>query len=405
MNIAEVLDKGVAVNPVFTVFVYRNVEMVPSAKNWGESKERYTLKIVAKRGQCVMLFRKARYKLALKLVVDQSTLVAVHDSARFFLLRFDAPLGIGFPTKDESTAFVVEYMKKMYEAHNYKGKRRIFGRRPQQPLSQSDGHHSNHEHQPLTPKPQDAHEMGLYDRLEGEYVAAINNKTTKPRPPASTSSTPATPNSRHTSESRPALLRAAASRADLLGTGSHQHTPSVSPALLSTSPAPQQQQQQQQQAPVRSPEEQKRLRTLAGLDLEGRLDAQASTRRFAARAAQQQQDTLNALVVSDKSVLLRCIAEVRRELEQLDEHHAADVIANSSTEGMLCGRRGSEPPPRYCESDSDAENTDDDSEEVPVSCDEDDVAVLCTDLGADDAAAPLSPTRQRCHSVGDGEPL
>ena len=396
MNIAEVLNRGVAVNPVFTVFVYRNVELVPSAKNWGESKERYTLKVVAKRGQCVMLFRKARYKLALKLVVDQSTLVSVQDSARFFLLRFGEPLGIGFPTKDESTAFVVEYMKKMYEAHNYKGKRRIFGFRPQP-------HPPSRARQP-PPKRQDSNEMGLYDRLEGEYVAAIHNKagSTKPRQPPGASGTP-----RHTGDHRPVLLRAAASRADLLGTGSNQQTPRVSPAP-----------QQQQKAPLRSPEEQKRLRALAGLDLEGRLDAQTSTRRFAARATQQRQDTVNALVVSDKSVLLRCIAEARRELEQLDDqHHANNTTTATSTtsssntgsgfEGPVCARRLSAPPPpqRFCESDSEAENTDDESEDVPVLCDEEDVTVLCTDEGADDVPAQALPMRQRCYSVGYSEPL
>jgi len=181
-------DVNVAVsqNPLFNVWIYRGVGLTLTAEPWGESTEHYLLKIKTRAGKCRMYFVDDNNKTAYKFSVGTGSLLAVRDSSRFFVLNLQTPVGLGFKSRDESGRFIVEYMKKMYEARNYKGKRRVFIRRKSDfagaPITEevatsdleegADGHKDGRN----TPHLRQG-ELDVYDNLEAPFVAALQNNS------------------------------------------------------------------------------------------------------------------------------------------------------------------------------------------------------------------------------------
>jgi len=171
---------AVSQNPLFNVWVYRGIGLTLTAEPWGESSEHYLLKLKTRADKCRMYFLKERNKKAFKTLIGPGSLLAVQDSSRFFVLNLPVPIGLGFKSHDESGRFVIEYMKKMYEARNFKGKRSVFFRRKSgdrfspvtggtQPVPISpDGRQSPFSSQP---------EYDVYESLEGHFVAALQNES------------------------------------------------------------------------------------------------------------------------------------------------------------------------------------------------------------------------------------
>lgn len=123
---------GVKQKALFGVWIYREIPLIPlAAAGWTPSTEFLFLHVRTKAGKCMLDFISENNKKVWKTEVSEGSLLAVTDSTRFFILKLDCPLGLGFFSREESGAFVLEYMKKMYEARNYKGRRKVsWWRRP-----------------------------------------------------------------------------------------------------------------------------------------------------------------------------------------------------------------------------------------------------------------------------------
>lgn len=103
----------------FNVWVYRNVPLSPLiADLWEQSNEFCTLKLRVQAQKCVFTFSNQHGKAPWSVSVAQDALLAVEDSTRFFVLNSAPPIGLGFCTREESNAFVIEFMKKAYEVKN-----------------------------------------------------------------------------------------------------------------------------------------------------------------------------------------------------------------------------------------------------------------------------------------------
>lgn len=136
-NVENVMPRGRTQKTLFGVWIYREIPLIPlAAANWGPSSEFYFLRIKTTQGKCVVTFLTEKSKKVWQTEVGQGALLAVQDSTRFFVLKLESPIGLGFYTREESGAFVLEFMKKMYEARNFKGRRRIFAWKKQPPPGQ-----------------------------------------------------------------------------------------------------------------------------------------------------------------------------------------------------------------------------------------------------------------------------
>lgn len=110
----------------FNVWVYRNVPLSPLiADIWEQSNEFCVLKLRSQVQKCVFSFCSEHGRTLWSVNVSQDALLAVEDSTRFFVLNVTPPIGLGFCTREESNAFVIEFMKKTYESKNANGRKKI----------------------------------------------------------------------------------------------------------------------------------------------------------------------------------------------------------------------------------------------------------------------------------------
>ena len=169
---------------LFRVWVYRRIGTGLSAAHWGESTEYYLLRVATKKDRCRLCFLTPKARSVFAVPVTPGTLLAVQDSTRFFVVHADVPLGIGFSTKEESTSFVVEFMKKMYEARNYMGRRRITQKTASAPAPVSQQPQQKQQPQPQQQQQQQSQrsaastagdEYNVYMSLEGRFVQAMHS--------------------------------------------------------------------------------------------------------------------------------------------------------------------------------------------------------------------------------------
>jgi len=136
------------------------------------------MNIESKSGKCTMFFSNEKGKVVFKAKVEEGTLLAVSDSTRFFALKMEEPIGIGFKTKAESDKFVVEFMKKMYEKRNYKGRRRVMPSVPAKFLSTS---RKKAEAQTVVETPEQQ-SFNVYRQLENRFIAAMHESESTKSP-------------------------------------------------------------------------------------------------------------------------------------------------------------------------------------------------------------------------------